>query len=318
MKRFTGEMVNRFTAADLDVHQHLWPETYLDALRARREPPYLDGWVLHLAGEPAYAVDPADHDATARLRDLAAADRAAVLAHSSPLGVEDLPRAESSVLLEAWHDGAVELGERSRQRVRWWAALPREEAVGSDAVRALERLLSRGAAGLQVPATWLQRPQDVSDLGPLLRVLEEADRPLLVHPGPAAPELGAPGWWAPVVDYVAQMARAWWVWHLVGRPAGTTGPRVCFAAGAGLAPVHQERLRARGGDPGPVDPNTFVELSGYGPQAFDALLRVLGVDVLVAASDHPYGRMLELPDDPAAARAVRRANPRRLMDGGPR
>ena len=47
----------------VDLHQHLWPESFVEALRRRRTAPRLDGWTLHLDGEPPYAVDPADHDA---------------------------------------------------------------------------------------------------------------------------------------------------------------------------------------------------------------------------------------------------------------
>jgi hypothetical protein len=119
----------------------------------------------------------------------------------------------------------------------------------------------------------------------------------------------------PVVDYTAQMAAAWWSWHAFARQQLPT-LRVCFAAGAGLAPVHHERLQARGGSMRTVDPLTFVELSGYGPQAFDALLRVLGIDVLISASDHPYAVALDIPTDPAAHRALRHTNPHRLMSGG--
>ncbi len=49
-----------------DVHQHIWPPAFVELLRARTAPPYLDGWTLHLAGEPPYEVDPADHDVAAR------------------------------------------------------------------------------------------------------------------------------------------------------------------------------------------------------------------------------------------------------------
>ena len=31
-----------------DVHQHLWPASFLAVLRARRTPPRLDGWTLEL------------------------------------------------------------------------------------------------------------------------------------------------------------------------------------------------------------------------------------------------------------------------------
>lgn len=56
-----------------DVHQHIWPPEFIELLRARTAPPRLDGWTLHLAGEPPYEVDPADHDIAARV-GLARAD----------------------------------------------------------------------------------------------------------------------------------------------------------------------------------------------------------------------------------------------------
>lgn len=301
----------------VDVHQHLWPKQLVAALRARTDPPYLDGWTLHCAGEPPSTISPTDHDAVRRSDALAEAGQSAVVALSSPLGLEDLPPEECAPLLAAHHDGLEALGGR----FGWWAALPRQHAFAGDAAagRALTELLDRGAAGLQVPATWVSHPDDVLALRPLLTVLQEADRPLFVHPGSPPPSRASstrlPSWWAPVVDYTPQMAAAWWAWHAAGR-GDLAELRVCFAAGAGLAPVHHERLRARGGQLGPVDLLAFVELSSYGVQAFDALLRTLGVDVLVAASDHPYATALDLPRDPAAHRALHHTNPHRLLTGG--
>jgi hypothetical protein len=75
-------------------------------------------------------------------------------------------------------------------------------------------------------------------------------------------------------------------------------------------------MRARGGRVPSLDPRTFVDLSGYGPQAFDALLRVLGIDALVSASDHPYAEAFIVRGDSAADHAIRYTNPHRLMHGG--
>ncbi|KWX09675.1 amidohydrolase, partial [Carbonactinospora thermoautotrophica] len=71
-----------------DVHQHLWPTPFVEALRERAEPPRLVGWTLLLAGEPDYEVDPADHD-VARRAELVRADGLdlALVSLSSPLGV---------------------------------------------------------------------------------------------------------------------------------------------------------------------------------------------------------------------------------------
>lgn len=292
---------------------------------------------MHLPGEAPAEVRPADHDPVSRTDWLRREAAVAVLAHSSPLGVEDLPVAQSRALLDAYHDGVADgpgvgagggvggagvgAGDVDAvPRLGWWAALPRGTVLGDPrfAQRALVGLLDRGAAGLQVPATWLRGPQDVVALEPLLATVQEADRPLFIHPGRAeAGSSDRPAWWAPVVDYSAQMAAAWWAWHAAARP-GLGDLRVCFAAGAGLAPVHHERLRARGGVTTVVDPHTYVDLSGYGPQAFDALLRALGIDGLISASDHPYAAALGIAHDPAADRAIRHTNPHRLMFGGTR
>ena len=36
----------------VDLHQHLWPEPFVDRLRARARAPFLRGWTLHTDGEP--------------------------------------------------------------------------------------------------------------------------------------------------------------------------------------------------------------------------------------------------------------------------
>lgn len=305
----------------LDIHQHLWTEGFLTELRARRAAPYLDDWTLHLSGEPPSDLQPELHDPRLRVQALRTSGQRVVIAHSSPLGVEDLPRRESRRLLDALQEGFHDLRDLE-EPVGWWAALPRETAeAGSSTAsqRELGRLLDAGAVGLQIPAPWFAEPDHVIRLRPLLAQLQEADRPLFVHPGlvPSRTSNRAayPAWWAPVVDYGAQMATSWWAWQVAGRPS-LPRLRVCFAAGAGLAPLHHERLSARGGRTPALDPWTFVELSGYGIQVFDALLRVLGIDPLISASDRPYAEALEIPHDPAANRAIRALNPQRFLTGG--
>ena len=179
---------------------------------------------------------------------------------------------------------------------------------------ALTRALDRGAAGLEAAADVLAAPDGLDRLAPLLSALEERGAPLLVHPGPAgsADAADRPRWWAPVVTYVAQLHAAWWAWVTAGRERWPD-LRVCFVALAGLAPLHGERHRARGGEPQAVDPLTFVETSSYGERAIDAVGRVLGIDVICHGSDRPYATS-RLPDLGAAAlHAVRVSNPARLL-----
>ena len=163
----------------------------------------------------------------------------------------------------------------------------------------------------------------MESVAPLLAVAEAHDRPVLVHPGPAdsVAAQGLPVWWPALVPYVAQQQAAWWSWHVAGRSLLPT-LRICFAAGAGLAPIQHERLLARGGRlsaPGrPLDPDVFVDTSSYGPQAIDALVRVLGIDAIVLGSDRPYADPAALGLGAAADRAIAHTNPIRLLDGGSR
>jgi hypothetical protein len=286
----------------IDVHQHLWPEPFLAALRARRTAPRLDGWTLHLPGERPYAIDPAHHDPDTRA---AAEDAELVLvAPSAALGLDRLPPAEADELAQAWLDGALSLPAPFRA----WAMTGTQEPDPAQ----LQDALDRGAVGLELAADVLTH--DFERIAPLLETLDDAQRPLLVHPGPAGAQdaPGRPAWWAPVVPYVAQLHAAWWAWADGGRARFPDLP-VCFVALAGLGPLHGERQRARGGAGGPIDPLTFVETSSYGTQAVDAVIRVLGIDVVCHGTDRPYAEAARLGFGDAAQHAIQTVNPGRLL-----
>lgn len=164
---------------NVDVHQHLWSPSLVTALRSRREPPYLDGWTLHLDGEPPYELPPADHDVALRA-ELAAADGLglALVSLSAPIGVEWLPAAEARPLLDAYHEGAAAL---PRPFGAWAAA-----GVRDIDAKATAQALDQGFVGLQLPANALADAAGYARCAPLLDLLEERGLPLFVHPGPAA------------------------------------------------------------------------------------------------------------------------------------
>jgi 6-methylsalicylate decarboxylase len=296
----------RPTTLNIDTHQHLWPEPLLDALRARTNPPRLRGWTLELAGERPFEVDPRHHDPEAR-RAQARAEGLdlALIAPSCPLGIELLSPHESRELLDAYHDGALELPAPFGA----WAAACLTE-LDPDGLR---RELDRGFVGLTLPATALCTEHGYVRLAPLLEVLEDTGRPLFVHPGPAAAPQAAPNWWPTIVDYVEQMYESWYAFRAFGRERHPT-LRVCFAMLAGLAPLHGERLLARAGLRTIVDENSFLEVSSYGTRAIDATVRVLGIDVLVGGSDQPYASPAFSDLGAAAVAAIRGTNPLRLLD----
>ncbi len=266
----------------------------------------LRDWTLYTAAEPPYDVVATDHDRAARAARERDTSRA-LISLSAPLGIEFLPPDEARPLLDAWHRGALELPEPFGA----WAAA---SAVDPD-VNGLDDLLAAGFAGLQLPAAVLGSPAAIQAAAPLLRRCEQRQWPVLVHPGPVAGQpFGFPPWWAPVVDYVAQLQAAWWAWHAVGRCL-LPELRLCFVAGAGLAPAQHERFAVRSKSRFVVDPNAFVDTSSLGRQAIDVVARALGIDVIVLGSDRPYAE----PADPhlgdAAAHAVTVVNPSRLLEG---
>jgi 6-methylsalicylate decarboxylase len=220
----------------------------------------------------------------------------ALVSLSSPLGVELLPAAEAAPLLEAYHLGALALPEGFGA----WAAA----CVAAPDPAALGGWLDAGCVGLQLPATALADRAGYARCEPLLRVLEEREKPLFVHPGPAASP-DAPAWWAANVDYVHQMHTAYHALAAFGRAAHPT-LKVCFALLGGLAPAHRERAAARGGPD--VDAAAWFETSSYGPLAVAAVGAALDAaghaERIVLGSDRPYAAPTELADELGAERAT--------------
>jgi hypothetical protein len=300
--------VGRMPATDL--HQHLWPDALLRLLARRTAPPRLrrddGGRTLELAGEPPTPFDLSAHDPTARAA-VAEADgvERVIVAPSTPLGIEALPAREAQPLLDAFHTGVLELGAPFGL---WGSA-----ALAAPAVSEVDALLDAGAAGLCLPAEALAGPQALRRVAPLLDRLVARGAPLLVHPGAAA-EAGAPTWWPAMTSYVASMQAAWLAWAEWGRPAHQD-LKVVWAMLAGGAPLHGERLAARGGPAFAVhDERAWFDVSSYGPKAVDAMLRVVGVDRLVHGTDRPVVDPPSLAAlGPAIRHAVARVNPSQVV-----
>jgi hypothetical protein len=298
-----------------DVHQHLWPEPFLTALERRTEPPCLRrsraGLTLVLAGEPEAPFDAAAHDPDRRRDEIRGdgADRALV-SMSLPLGVEALPRAEAQPVLDAWHEGVFALGEPFGV----WGAVALDDPRGED----VDALLDRGAVGVALPAGAFATEAGARHVQPFLEALEARDRPLLIHPGAAPGASPALSWWPACVGYVAELHAAWHGFTAWARPAHQT-LRAVFVALAGGAPLHVERIAARGGPAlAAFDPKVFYDTSSYGPRAIEAVGGVVGLDQLVHASDRPVlGAPAEHGLGSAGDHAITAANPARLLAGEP-
>jgi hypothetical protein len=285
----------------IDVHQHLWTEPLVEALAGRSEMPFVrreNGLtVLYLAGERPYVIDLAGEDPILRgaLVERDGLDRALVCL-SSPLGIEWLPRREALALINAYHEGALALDEPFGV----WGAIALDRADPDD----VDRALARGCVGLSLPAGALADLDALAGLRPVLARLEASGAPLLVHPGPpegahaplaaAIASLGDPLWWPALTDYVAGMQQAWLAFRVAGRSCHPH-LRVVFSMLAGLAPLHAERLGARGGpQPSLPDPLVFYETSSYGSAAVGMVADVVGPEQLLYGSDRPVVEPAEL------------------------
>lgn len=289
----------------IDVHQHVWTEPLVRALASRRELPFVrvEGGltVLFLAGERPYVIDTSAEtpDRRAALLERDGLDGALVCL-SSPLGIESLPREQSVPLIDAYHDGALSLGEP----FGIWGAIALDRPDPAD----VERVLDRGCVGISLPAGALADVEAVSGLRPVLARLESRGAPLFIHPGPGPgsaargggeASLCEPLWWPALTRYIAQMQAAWLAFVSAGRPEHPE-LRVVFSTLAGLAPLHAERLHSRGGpSPWLADPLLFYDTSSYGPVAVLTLEAVVGAQQLLYGSDRPVVEPAELdmPDE---------------------
>ena len=276
----------RAAMARVDLHQHVFTEPLLEALGSRRRLPrvrHSDGQLtIYAAGEAPSRVELASECAEARAA-LLRGDRLdqAVVAISSPLGMESLPRHEAQPLIEA-HLSGVEALPRAFAA---WGPLPIDEPEPDD----VDVLVARGCVGISLPAVALSGPQRIELLGPVLERTAALGVPLFVHPGsPDSQALQlAPPWWAALTDYVAQMHAAWLSFAAFGRRQHPE-LMVVFSMLAGCAPLHVERLTKRGGPPLQLrDPQVYYDTSSYGSLTINTMALVVGERQLVYGSDRP-------------------------------
>jgi hypothetical protein len=275
----------------VDVHQHIWTEPFLEALAGRDALPFVrraNGLtVVHCAGESPYVVDTTGEAPAQRARLVRddGLDRAAI-ALSSPIGVEALPREQAMSLIGAHLAGVSALPEEFLA----WGPVALDGLDPAD----VDRLLGVGCVGISLPATALAGQDALWRCSPVLSRAAERGVPVFIHPGSVAGGRGSdcvsvnePLWWGALTDYVAQMQAAWLTFAAIGR-AEHPDLVVLFAMLAGGAPLLSERLTARGGPPIDLhDPFVFYDTSSYGPVAVEAMARRVGTAQLVYGSDRP-------------------------------
>src|SRR5215212_7217437 len=141
---------------ETDLHQHLWTEQLVSALARRTEPPFARSakgrFVVYSPHEGPATVEAGARAVARRLDDLQR-DRVgrAVLAISSPIGVECLPRREAEPLLDAFEEGIADLPSPFAA----WGPIALEGAGAAD----VDRVLDAGCVGVSLPAGALATPR---------------------------------------------------------------------------------------------------------------------------------------------------------------
>lgn len=274
----------------VDVHQHIWTAPLLDRLAARTTLPLArrgNGLtVLHCAAEQPYVIDVTAEAPPRRAALLHEAGLdLALVALSSPIEIEALPRESALELIDAHLRGVTALPPNFAA----WGPVALDRADPDD----VDVLLARGCVGISLPAGSISTPDRLYSVGPILERTAAHGAPLFVHPGPGIVErqvavsLGEPLWWRALTDYVAQMHSAWLTFATLGR-RDHSELEVVFAMLAGCAPLQSERLETRGGPALDLrDPRLFYDTSSYGPAAVETMARRVGPDQLVYGSDCP-------------------------------
>ena len=255
--------------ATYDVHQHLWPESFIAALRARESPPLLTGTEL-VTGEGRFDLDLESHVAATRLRALDDDEvDVAVLSLQPSLGLELLEPDDCRQLEETWVEGMRALVTASNGRfVALSPGRPRDGFVGVSVGSSVLVDLDRHAAVLDAAAL--------------------SDVVVFVHPDAGTrTDPSRPAWWEWVVGYPARMQAAYLSWLAFGRERWPT-LRVLFAMLAGGGPFQLERLARRGVDVrSALDPNVYFDVSSHGRRAIELCIETFGVNQLAYGSDTP-------------------------------
>jgi hypothetical protein len=252
-----------------DVHQHLWPAAFVDALEARTEPPCLAGGTL-TTREGTFQVDLAMHEPEARLHAL---DRdeidVAVLSLQPSLGLDRIEMTEREALEQIWSEST--LGVVSASGGRLVAFSPSR--------------LREGFVGISIGASAFA---DFDAAATVLDAAAAAETVVFVHPEAAERASSSrPDWWNWVTRYPALAQEAYLAWLAFGRERWPT-LRVLFAILAGGGPFQLERLARRGVDVrSALDPNTFFDVATHGRRAIELCVETFGVGQLVYGSDLP-------------------------------
>jgi predicted TIM-barrel fold metal-dependent hydrolase len=290
----------------VDIHTHLYPSVYLDALRARTEPPRLipsdegDLFVI-FPGEPGRIMDEEYSDVG---RKLAFMDKAGIDQSVVSLGnpwLDPFDPARTLALARDLNDQFAALRDDTGARIVGMGVLPNGD-VGSAVEVAGEIIDDDALYGVVIGTRVCGLRLDDEGLDPLFKVLEAAGLPLLIHPhyGLGMEDLLGYDHALPVglafpFETTAAVARM----IFGGVYERFPDLKVVASHGGGTLPFLAGRLDAAWqSDPAvqerlPVVPSErltklFLDALTYHPRAMRATEELVGVGQMAFGTDHPF------------------------------
>ena len=290
----------------VDIHTHLYPQSYLDTLRARSEPPRLvpspegERFVI-FPGEPGRVMDA---EYTDLARKLAFMDANGIDQSVVSLGnpwLDPLTDMDTVALARALNDEFAALRAETGGRVVGMGVLPAGD-VGDAAEVAREIAESDDLFGVATGTRPCGLQIDDERLDPLWSALESAGLPVLIHPhyGLGTQELLGYDHSLPVglafpFETTAAVARLVFGGTFERFPA----LRIVASHGGGTLPFLAGRLDAAWqSDPAvhdrlPVPPSTrlrglFLDALTYHPRAMRATADLVGAGRMAFGTDHPF------------------------------
>jgi aminocarboxymuconate-semialdehyde decarboxylase len=174
----------------IDVHNHAIPGPAVELLR--REPVYrvtVDGDRVSGGNHPPFRLEPAFHDAGAKLAELDANGIAATVLSISPtMFYYEVDAAAGEAMAAASNEGLAAMCREAPDRLAWMAHVPLQDT--GLAVRVLERAAADGAAGVEIGTSIAGERTDEERFAPFWEAAERLELPVMFHPAYNEPHPG--------------------------------------------------------------------------------------------------------------------------------
>lgn len=174
----------------IDVHNHVIPEPAVELLRT--DPVYrvtVEGDLVSGGNHPPFRLDPAFHDAGAKLAELDGKGiDAAVLSVSPTVFYYEVPAAAGEAMARAVNEGLAAMCERRPDRLSWMAHVPLQDPELSATL--LEEAAHGGAVGVEIGTSIAGARMDEERFEAFWAAAEWLALPVMFHPAYNEPHRG--------------------------------------------------------------------------------------------------------------------------------